>query len=374
MTSEILRDHRCRIFDRDAFSEAARRMDGVAKPLDGLGIFEDMICRIAGMQGTADVDVSKRIAVMMCADNGVVEEGVSQSSYDVTAKVAASMSKGRSSVCLMAERAGADTLPVDVGIKDISSLEEYNTLTLGDRGHYRLLNRSAGRGSADFALAPALTEEEFEKCFITGADLAHELSRRGYKIICTGEMGIGNTTTSAALTASLLGLKARDAVGRGAGLDDEGLKIKTGVIESAIQRYDLYHASPVHAACCVGGFDIAALAGLFTGGAECGIPVVADGLISAAAALLAYRMDPDVRDFMLPSHMGGEKAMKHIMKELSLIPPITARMKLGEGTGAVMLLPLLDMALAVYNGSASFDDISVEQYRRPAGEEASGDA
>ena len=353
-----------------AYDDAKRRLDGIAKPLDGLGRFEELICRIAAIQGTADIDISKRIVVMMCADNGVIAEGISQSSWDVTAKVAASMSEGRSSVCLMAERAGADTLPVDVGIKEKSSLTEYEGLTAGPRGHYKLLSRSVAEGTADFMEEPAMTESEFDLAFSRGTELLRELSGNGYRIVCTGEMGIGNTTTSAALAAGLLRLTGSETAGRGAGLDDKGYRRKVEVIDIAINKYGLYELTPKAAACAVGGLDIAALAGMYAEGARLGIPIVIDGMISAAAALLAARLHPGCAECMLPSHIGGEKGMVPLMKELKLTPVIDAGLKLGEGTGAVMLLPMLDMALAVYNGSALFGDIGVGQYVRHGDKDA----
>lgn len=364
MSHEFLKDLTFNTYDKKAEDEAKRRLDHIAKPLDGLGSFETMLCRIAGIQGSADIDISRRIVVMMCADNGIVDEGISQSSYDVTSKVAASMSEGRSSVCLMAESAGADTLPVNIGIKEEGSLEEYENITPGANGHFKLLSRSIAKGTRNFAKEPAMTAEDFDRAVKAGIRLVKDLSDMGYRIICTGEMGIGNTTTSAALAAAILRLPVEEVTGRGAGLDNEGYKRKVSVIDSAIKKYDLYEADPVDAACIAGGFDIAALTGIFTGGAMYGIPVVIDGVISGTAALLAYKLCPVTRKYMLPSHLGDEKAMKHIMRELGFEPVIHAGMKLGEGTGAVMLLPMLDTALALYTAGSSFDDIKVGQYVR----------
>ena len=365
MPCEILNELVFHTYDREAESEAQRRLDNIAKPLDGLGGFERAISRLAGIQGSADIDISKRIAVSMCADNGIVEERVSQSSYDVTAKVAALMSEGAASVCLMAESAGIDTLPVDIGIKERDGLLESDEITPGDRGHFRLLSRNIAKGTRNFAKTPAMTEGEFNKAVETGIRLTGGISQLGYKIICTGELGIGNTTTSAALTAAILHLTAEETADRGAGLDNEGYRRKTAVIDAAIKYNGLYDVSPEEAARIAGGLDIAALAGVFIGGAVYGVPVVIDGLISAASALLAYKMCPLSVKYMLASHLGNEKAMKHIMNELGLEPLIHAGMKLGEGTGAVMLIPLLDMALSLYSGGRSFEDIRIGQYVRP---------
>lgn len=364
MACEVLGGLSFHGYDPEAEREAKLRLDHIAKPLDGLGSFETAVCRIAGMQGSDAPDISKRIVVMMCADNGIVEAGVAQSSYDVTAKVAAAMSEGEASVCLMAEKAGIDTLPVDIGIKERDGLSETRELTSDGKGHYRLLSCNIAEGTDNFAEAPAMTEAEFLKAVRTGIELTEKLTQMGYKLICTGELGIGNTTTSAALSAAILHLTAEETAGRGAGLDDEGYKRKLGVIDSALKEHDLYRAAPEEAARIVGGLDIAALAGMFIGGAVYGVPVVIDGVISGTAALLAYKMCPEAVKYMLASHMGDERAMRYIMRELGLDPVIRAGMKLGEGTGAVMLVPLLDMAFSVYSYGKTFDDIKVGQYER----------
>ena len=365
---ETIRELQIKPFSQEAFRQAKEKLDGVAKPLDGLGHFEDILCRIAGMQGSADIDISKRIAVMMCADNGIVDEGISQSSYDVTASVAVSMSKGNSSVCRMAERANIDTLPVDIGIKNKEQISGYTgeEPVRGDNGHYRLLKGCTDdiRGTEDFLKTPAMTEEQLTRAVMTGVELAGRLFKMGYRIICTGEMGIGNTTTSAAVAAALLHKDPDLITGRGAGLDEARLIRKREVVKQAIELYSLYDATVYEVMRTVGGYDIAGMAGLFLGGAVYGVPVVTDGFISAAAALCAVRMRPECKDYMLASHKGSEKGTDMILKELGLTPVLDTDMRLGEGTGAVMLIPLIDMALSVYDSNVTFEDISVERYER----------
>ena len=365
---ETIEELQIKPFSQKAAGQAQEKLDGVAKPLDGLGYFEDILCRIAGMQSSADIDISKRIVVMMCADNGIVEEGISQSSYDVTASVAVSMSLGNSSVCRMAERAHADTLPVDIGIRNKEQLSGYTgeEPARGDNGHYRLLKLCADeiRGTENFLKTPAMTEERLAQALTSGMELAGRLCDMGYRLICTGEMGIGNTTTSAAVAASLLRKDPDLITGRGAGLDEERLIRKREVIKQAIGQYHLYKAGVYEVLRTVGGYDIAGLTGLFLGGAVYGVPVVIDGCISATAALCAVRMRPECRDYMLASHKGSEKGTEMILDELGLTPVLDTDMKLGEGTGAVMLIPLIDMALAVYDSNVTFEDISVERYER----------
>ncbi|MCR5746588.1 MAG: nicotinate-nucleotide--dimethylbenzimidazole phosphoribosyltransferase [Lachnospiraceae bacterium] len=363
---EYIKTLNIRAVSKEAMRKAKERLDGIAKPLDGLGSFENIICRLAGIYGTTSIDISKRIVVMMCADNGIVEEGVSQTTCEVTNPVACSMSEGRSSVCRMAEREEIDTLPVDVGIKIREGLESYSDLTEGEKGHYRLFRAfdEITTGTENFLKNPAMTEEQLTKVLKAGVELTGRLVKKGYRIICTGEMGIGNTTTSTAVAAALLHADPDDITGRGAGLDEKGLERKRAVIKQAISKYKLYDASATEVVRCVGGFDIAGLAGLFIGGAVYGVPVVTDGLISAAAALFASKLIPGCKEYMLASHIGDEKGTGMILDELGLTPVLNTKMKLGEGTGAVMLIPLLDMALTVYDGNVTFDDISVKQYER----------
>lgn len=346
----------------EAYNAAQTHWDGIAKPLDGLGAFEDIVKKIAAITGSADVDTGKKAVIIMCADNGIIDEGVSQSGHEVTSIVSANMAKGIASVCRMSHIAGVDVLPVDIGIKDNIEADG-------------LIVKKVANGTANFAKEPAMTEDMLINAIHTGIDIVRDCKDKGYNIIATGEMGIGNTTTSSALASILLGMPAGEVAGRGAGLDSEGVKRKIKVIETAIKKYGLdkvrqnrnireIQEDTFNAFRCVGGFDIAGLAGVFIGGALYHIPVVLDGLISAAAALAADRMVPGCRQYMLASHVGKEPACKFILEELGLEPVINARLALGEGTGAVLLFPMLDMALEVYRENTTFDDINVTQYER----------
>lgn len=338
-------------FDKAAQHAAKLRWDGIAKPLGGLGILEDMISGIAGMRGTPDVSLGRRTVVVMCADNGVVCEGVSQSDSSVTAAVARETAQGKSSVNLLAKQFGAEVVTVDIGM-------------LSDVEDERILVRKNAYGTGNIAVGPAMTRGQAESAVNSGIQLARELSQRGTDIIVTGEMGIGNTTTSAALASVILGIPPEKAAGRGAGLDSAGLLRKKDVIKRAVAVNQPKPDDPWELLSKLGGFDIAGMAGLFLGGAECGVPVVIDGVISAVSACLAEMIAPGCRDFMLPSHVSSEPAGKLLLERLGLNAPITAGFHLGEGTGGVMLLPLLDGALAVYRGAHSFGDMNMERYKR----------
>lgn len=325
--------------------------DRIAKPLDSMGRFEELTAQIGAILGTVQFDIGKKAVIVMCADNGIVAEGVSQSGQEVTAAVAAAMGRQQSSVCRMAASIGADVIPVDIGINRAEKIEG-------------VLERKITLGTRDFLREPAMTEAETLAAVRVGMELAAACKEKGYGLIATGEMGIGNTTTSSAVAAALTGCRAEAVTGRGAGLSDEGLSHKRQVIDAALNRYRFGDDETLRILSCVGGLDIAGLVGVFIGGAVCRLPVVMDGVISATAALAAERLKPGVRDYMIASHKSREPAASRILDELQLSPVIDASLALGEGTGAVMLFALLDMAMALYEGRTGFSDIGVEQYRR----------
>ena len=333
--------------DALAAAECRRRWDALAKPLRSLGLLEEAVCRIAAVRGSADVSLDNRAIVVFCADNGVVAQGVSQCGPEVTATVAREMAAGRGNINALARSVQAEVFPWDVGL-----LQEVP----GVPAH------KCANGTADFTQGPAMSRQQAEETVCFGAELAARLKEQGYDILIGGEMGIGNTTTSAAVASVLLGLDQACLTGRGAGLSDAGLMRKTRAVRDAIalNRPDI--SDPIDVLAKLGGFDIAALTGLFLGGAACRVPVVIDGVIAAVAALLACRLAPASRDYMLASHISREPAAGLILRQLGLAPLICAEMALGEGSGAVMLLPLLDGALAVYDQDSTFDSFGMDAY------------
>ena len=325
--------------------------DKVAKPIDGMGRFEKLTAQIGAIQGTERVEISKKAVIIMCADNGIVEEGISQSGQEVTRIVAENMGRGQSSVCRMAKLIGADTIPIDIGINCSSEIEG-------------VWNRKVRMGTRNFKLEPAMTEAEVIQAIETGIEVVCDCRKRGHKILGIGEMGIGNTTTSSALAAVLLNCEVSEVTGRGAGLSDKKLLHKQKIISDAIERYGLRSTKEMKALQTLGGLDIAGLAGVCIGGAIYHIPIVLDGVISMVAALVAEKLVPGTKEFLLPSHNGKEPAVKRLAEVLELEPVIEAEMALGEGTGAVMMFSLLEMVLAVYRESATFQEIQIEQYKR----------
>ena len=335
-----------------AQQEAQEQWDHVAKPLHSLGLLEDLIVKIAGIQETADVRVEKRCALVFCGDHGVVAEGVTQSGSEVTALVAGSIAQGNANINLMAAVSGTDVFAVDMGMaSDVPG-------TIG---------RRIARGTQNMARGPAMSRAQAEAAVRAGAQLVGEMKEKGYRIIATGEMGIGNTTASTAMACALLRMDPDALTGRGAGLSNAGLVRKRAAIERALRINRPDPEDPLDVLSKVGGFEIAGMTGAFLGGMAYRVPIIIDGVISAVAALTAARICPAAKDFMLPSHMSREKAAARIMEELSLRPIVQADMALGEGTGAVTLLPLLDMALRVYRGTHTFDDLGMEAYTPQGG-------
>ena len=335
--------------DEAARLAAQRRWDACAKPLGSLGLLETAICDIAALSGSADVALSPRAVLVLCADNGVIAQGVTQTGSSVTAAVARQLALGRTAVCRMAARCGCRVVPVDMGILDFP-------------GFPRVLDRRVGNGTADLSLGPAMTRAQAEAAILTGIDLVRAEKERGTRLIATGEMGIGNTTTASAITAVLTDSDPAQVTGRGAGLSDEGLTRKLAAIRRgiAVNRPDQSDALDVLST--LGGFDLAGLCGVFLGGALYKLPVLIDGFPSAAAALCAARLCPNASKAMLASHVSAEPAGALLLNALGKRPLITADMRLGEGSGAVAAIPLLDMALAVFNECYTFAEGGVTPY------------
>lgn len=335
--------------DRAAMERAQKRLDSIAKPLNSLGLLETNLVKIAGITGNAAPSVKNKYVVVMCADNGVVAEGVTQTSSEVTAVVTENFAKGFTTVGAMSRIAGATLLPVDIGVaRDLTEVG--------------VLNRKIAYGTKNMTKEPAMTREQAIQAIETGIAIVAQLKKQDCNLIATGEMGIGNTTTSSAIAAVLLEQPVELVTGRGAGLCSEGLKRKIQAIHTAIDLNKPNKDDALDVLAKVGGFDVAGLVGVFLGGAYYHIPVVMDGFISSVAALAAVKLCPLVSEYLVPSHISKEPAGQLIMDALALEPMITAQMCLGEGTGAVTLFPILDMIFEVYHTMSTFDEIHIDEY------------
>ena len=332
--------------NEQAMERARTRWNSVAKPLHSLGKLEDHIIRIAGINGQTGAEIDRKALIVMCADNGVVEEGVTQTGQEVTAIVAENFLTGDTSAAIMCRAAGVDLFPIDIGMAVDTKVPDYKI----------------AYGTKNLAKEPAMTYEQALRAVLTGVEMVRLRKEAGYEILATGEMGIGNTTTSSAVVSVLLGCAPREVTGRGAGLTRAGLERKTEVVQHAIALHQPDPGDPLDVLAKVGGFDLAGLAGVYLGAAYYRLPVIIDGFISGAAALAAYRLCPAAREFMLASHVSKEPGMHRVLDALGLEASLTCNMCLGEGTGAVAFLPVLQLAAEVYRKMSTFEEIQVEEY------------
>ena len=334
--------------DVAAMAAAKQHWDGLGKPLGSLGRLEKALIQIAGIQRTGDVHIDRKALVIMCADNGVVEEGVTQCGQEVTATVAENFLDEKSCVAIMCRRAGTKICPVDIGMAvDTPRVEK----------------RKIAYGTKNMAKEPAMTREQAVAAIEVGIAKAEELHAQGYERLATGEMGIGNTTTSSAMTAVYLGLDVETVTGRGAGLSSHGLQRKIHAIKQAIAVNQPDPEDPLDVLAKVGGLDIAGMCGLFLGGAAQQMPVIMDGFISQVAALTAMRLVPECADYILASHVSEEPGANILLKALEKDAFLTCGMRLGEGSGAVALFPILDFASDIYHKMSTFVQADIVEYQ-----------
>ena len=334
--------------DEAARAAAHAHWASLAKPLGGLGALETLLEEAAALTGTAQLDFSRRAVLVLCADNGVVAQGVSQTDQSVTRAVAENLAARRTSVCQMAKTARCEVVPVDMGMAGDSVPG--------------VVNCRIAAGTQDFTQGPAMTRAEAIGAIAAGIALVRAQKAQGVQLLATGEIGIGNTTTSSAVAAVLLGQPIETMTGRGAGLSDEGLARKVDAIRRGIAVNTPDAADPLDVLAKLGGFDLAGLCGVFLGGALEGIPVLMDGFISGVAALCAVRLCPAAAKAVFASHCSSEPAARLVLEALGKAPLLTAGLHLGEGTGAVASIPLWDMALAVYDHCYSFAEGGITPY------------
>ncbi len=337
--------------DHAAALAAKALWDSIAKPLGSFGNLEEMIQKIAAVQGSADVNIAQRTAVVFAADHGITEEGVTQCGSEVTAVCAKAIAEGRSNVNAIANALHANVTAVDIGMKT-------------DADTNKIIQKKTVCGTRNFTKEPAMTAAQMTAAVTAGMDIVRDLKASGTRIIVSGEMGIGNTTPASAIASVLLGLPPEAVTGRGSGLSDAGLQRKIGVIQRGIALHRPSAERPLHLLQTLGGLEIAGMTGLFLGGAVYHVPVIIDGVISAAAAAIAYQLNPLCAEYMLASHCSGEPAADGLLRMMHLKPVIDAGLRLGEGTGGLLLLPLLDGALALYQHAHTFDEENIERYQK----------
>jgi nicotinate-nucleotide--dimethylbenzimidazole phosphoribosyltransferase len=335
--------------DENAVKGAWEYWDSRCKPLRGMGRLEEMVVQLAGIYGTVHPRLEKPVVVIMGADNGVVAEGVSQTGSEVTAQVLENMGNRISSVCIMARSEGIEVIPVNIGM-------------FVDGEHPRIRNKVVRYGTGNISKEPAMTREEAIRAIITGIETVQELYEEGYRMIITGEMGIGNTTPSSAMASVLLSQEVEKMTGRGAGLSSAGLERKIQAIKRAIEVNQPDKNDVLDVLSKVGSLDIAGMIGCFMGAAICRVPALIDGFISSIAAYCAACLAPACKPYMVATHCSAEPAGRMMLEALGMEAPIQAGMHLGEGTGAVTAYGLYKYAFALYDGLPGWNDGKVEAY------------
>lgn len=344
-----------------AIKEARDRQAYLAKPPGSLGALEDISVKIAGITGKAvGNDVTKQCIAVMSADNGVVAEGVASAPQSVTLSQTINFTRRYTGVSSMAKYFGIDLLVTDVGVAMEIPQELYtdSMLTEDNKIPVRIVNRRIANGTKNLAKEPAMTREQAVEAMLIGFEAADAAKKSGAQLFGIGEMGIGNTTTSSALLSALTGAKAEDLVGRGGGLNDEGLNKKVQVVRDAVNMYCM--SDPIDKLANVGGFDICAMVGAFLGAAVNRMPVVVDGFISIVAACYAKELNPKVVDYMFASHKSFEIGYQIAMDRLGLKPMFDLSMRLGEGSGCPIAFKIIETAIASMNIMKTLDEASID--------------
>ncbi|CAA6691592.1 MULTISPECIES: nicotinate-nucleotide--dimethylbenzimidazole phosphoribosyltransferase [unclassified Lentimonas] len=334
--------------DRSQIGAIQHHLDDLLKPQGSLGRLEDIAMRYVLASGRHSPKVGKKRVCVFAADHGVVEEGHTFSGKEVTAQVLQGMLRGGAGINVLSRHVDAESEFIDVGVwTDLSAEPD-------------LLHRKIAQGTRNMTQGAAMSAAECEQALCVGIERANQAADDGVVLLAAGEMGIGNTTPSSALLAALLPCPVQDVTGPGAGLkSDAALKSKIDIIERSLAANQAALQDPFSALCAVGGLEIAAMCGLYLGAAARRVPVVVDGFIASAAALVAVRMCPAAADYMFFSHRSAEPGHDRFMQELNTTPLLDLQMRLGEGTGAVLAMTIIDAAIKLYGEMATFSALNI---------------
>ncbi len=338
---------RIKPLNQELLDQALIKLDGKTKPPGALGRLEEFACRMAAINGTLSPVVNKKVIYTFAGDHGITEEGVALYPKAVTTQMVHNFLAGGAGVNVLARHVGAEVRVVDVGVDN----------DFGDLPG--VIHRKVGRGTKNFAKGPAMTRDEMLAAMKVGLDLADQSRKEGISLVGTGEMGIGNTSPSSAIIAAISGRSVRDVTHRGTGIDDTALENKIRIIQ---QGLDLNHPDPqdpLDVLTKVGGFEIAAIAGLVLGCAANSIPVVIDGFISTAGALIASELHPNVRDYIFAAHQSVEIGHAIMLERIGVKAVLDLNLRLGEGTGAALTMSLIEAAVKIINEMASREDAGV---------------
>jgi nicotinate-nucleotide--dimethylbenzimidazole phosphoribosyltransferase len=345
MVQETLK--RIRPLSEDYSGKAQKRLDSLTKPQGSLGRLEEFARRLAAIMENTMPDLGKKVIFTFAGDHGVADEGVSAYPREVTRQMVLNFLNGGAGINVLARHAGSEVVVVDIGV-------DY-----GFRKVDGLVSRKVVMGTKNMRKGPAMTRAEAEACIDVGIKLADEYAKNGYGIFGTGDMGIANTTPSAAIAAVLTGKRAPEVTGRGTGIGDDALRNKIRVIEDSIALNKPDPKDAVDVLAKVGGAEIGGIAGLIIGAAANRVPVIIDGFISTAGALLAYCLEPKTGAYMFAAHNSVEKGHKAMLEKLGLRPILDLDLRLGEGTGAALAMLMIEAGLKIYREMATFGDAGV---------------
>ena len=333
--------------DETAMRAAGARQDRLTKPRGSLGRLEELSILLAGMKADPFPSVERKAVIVMAADHGVAQEGVSAYPSDVTAQMVLNFVRGGAAINVLAHQARARVTVVDIGVN--ADFEQMPGL----------VRRKVRCGTRNMAQGPAMTREEAGQALQVGVDVLNEEAANGLDLVATGDMGIGNTTPSSAITAVMTGLPVAQVVGRGTGIDDQGLERKIKVIEQALQVNQPDRNDALDVLHKVGGLEIAGLAGVMIAAASRRIPIVVDGFISTASAMIAVSLAPGVREYLISSHQSVEIGHQAMLKHLKLKPLLDLNLRLGEGTGSALAFHLIEASTRILREMATFEEAGV---------------
>jgi nicotinate-nucleotide--dimethylbenzimidazole phosphoribosyltransferase len=334
--------------NKDALNQARERLANQARPAGSLGVMEDVAARLAAIKGNIDVKLEHKVIITCAGDHGVTEEGVSLFPSDVTPQMVYNFAAGGASVNVIAKHAGAVVKAADIGVNHDFDPD------------LPIFHKKIRHGTANFTKEPAMTRDEAVASIEAGIEIVNELIDHGnLDILGTGDMGIGNTTPSSAIIAAFSGIPPEKLTGRGTGIDDKALQNKINVIKKGLALHKPDPKDPVDVLSKVGGLEIGALAGLVLGGAAKGIPVICDGFISTAGALIACELEPAAKNYLFASHRSVEAGHDFMHERLGLAPLIDLKFRLGEGTGAAVCMELVDLATRILADIKTFEEVGI---------------
>ncbi len=338
--------HSIMALDAAAMSQTRTRVDNLVKPQGSLGALEEIAIKLSGIYATTTPKIFKKAVIVMCADNGVCSEGIASAPPIVTLIQSLNIAKGVSGVGALAKASNAKVYTVNIGINS-------------DEIHPTLIHKKIMNGTQNIAKGHAMTRDQVIAAIETGMDLVTLAVREGHNLIATGEMGIGNTTTSTAILSILSGQNPTELTGVGANFPVEKLAHKAQVIEQSIRSKTIDEKDPIDILSAVGGLDIAGLTGVMLGGAIHRVPVIIDGYISTVAALLACKLNPDVKAYLFPSHASEEKSAALATELLGMKPFLNLNMRLGEGSGSVLAFNIIEAACTMLNDMITFEEAGI---------------